>query len=186
MGRSYRRQIAVVLAALRSNHELRRVQLAFAGFTSAEWAVWIATLVFAYDHGGAAASGLVALAQLAPATLFAPYAGALGDRHPRGSVLFWGYAGQCVGYGAMAVAVLATAPPVAVYACAVGATLAIDHHPADPVGAAPRARARSRGADRRQRRRGLGGGRHRAGGARRRRRRPDARRAGRGVRAVRG
>ena len=114
-----------MLAALRSNHELRRVQLAFAGFTSAEWAVWIATLVFAYDHGGATAAGLVALAQLAPASLFGPYAGALGDRHPRGTVLFWGYAGQTIGFAAMAVAVLAGAPPVVVYACAVGATLAV-------------------------------------------------------------
>jgi Cyclic nucleotide-binding domain/Major Facilitator Superfamily len=125
MRAGYWRQVAVVLAALRSNRDLRRVQFAFAGFTAGEWAVWIATLVYAYDHGGATAAGLVALAQLAPATVFGPYAGALGDRHPRGTVLFWGYVGQGGGFAAMALAVLAGAPPVVVYACAIWATLAV-------------------------------------------------------------
>jgi MFS family permease len=121
----YGRQVGVVLGALRSNPDLRRVMAAFGGFNAAEWSVWIAMLVYAYDHGGATASGLVALVQLVPAALFGPYAGALGDRHPRGTVLVAGYIGQALGFAATGGVLLAGGPPVAAYACAALATMAV-------------------------------------------------------------
>jgi hypothetical protein len=116
--------IAVFATVVRSP-ALVRVLLAYLLFSIAELATWIAILVYAFDRGGATASGLVAFAQLAPAVVFAPIGSALGDRLPRARMLALSYAS----YGALtllaAVLLLADAVPLVVYGAAVLGGLAL-------------------------------------------------------------
>jgi hypothetical protein len=87
---SYLSRLVGVVRTVSGNPGLLRVELAFVGFNVAEWATWVSILAFAYDVGGAAATGLVALVQLVPAALFAPLASIAGDRYPRERVLLGG------------------------------------------------------------------------------------------------
>ena len=113
-----------VLASVFRNPELRRVQLAFVAFNAAEWGTWIAMLVFAYEQGGATTAGLVALAQLVPAGLCAPFGAVLADRRGPSWMLTWSYFAQALTVGATAIALYAEAPALLVYALAALATTA--------------------------------------------------------------
>lgn len=48
---------------------LRRLEVAYLLFAVAEFGTWVAVLVFAYQHGGAALAGVAAAVQLLPAQL---------------------------------------------------------------------------------------------------------------------
>ena len=121
---AHARRVAGVLGAVFSSPDLRRVQLAYAGFNAAEWGVWIAMLVFAYEQGGATAAGLVALVQLVPSGLCAPFAAALADRHPAGRVLTVGYLAQAASMGATGATLMGAAPPMVAYSLAAVASSA--------------------------------------------------------------
>ena len=69
------------------NANLRRLQLAWGGAITAEWAHFVALGVFAYETGGALGVGLVGFVRLLPAALLAPFAASLGDRLPRERLL---------------------------------------------------------------------------------------------------
>jgi MFS family permease len=123
--KAHLRQIRRVVAVIARNSDLRRAQIAFAAFNGAEWAVWIAMLVYAYGRGGATAAGLVALVQMVPATLFAPFASALGDRFRPARVLTLGYLLQAAAMGATAGVLLLDGAAGVAYACAAVATTAV-------------------------------------------------------------
>jgi MFS family permease len=90
---------------------LRRVLLAFIGFNVAEYATWIAIMVFAYHVGGVAASGLAGAIQLVPAAAIAPVASVLGDHYRRDRLLLAGYVLQA-GTAALAGIALINRPPL--------------------------------------------------------------------------
>ncbi len=100
------------------NPAIRRAELAFLCFNVAEAATWIAILVYAFDRGGTAATGVVGLVLLVPAAIVAPVAAALGDRYRRERVVAFGYAAQAATTAATAAAMLAGLSAVLVYAVA--------------------------------------------------------------------
>ena len=114
-----------VLAKVFGNPQLRRVELAFAAFNGAEWAVWIAMLVYAYRLGGATTAGLVAFAQLAPASLLAPWTSSLADRYRPARVLAAGYAAQASAMGATAAVLLSDGAPLLAYGLSAVAAVAV-------------------------------------------------------------
>jgi predicted MFS family arabinose efflux permease len=115
---SYLSRLVGVVRTVSGNPGLLRVELAYVGFNVAEWATWVSILAFAYEVGGAAATGLVALVQLIPAALVAPLASVAGDRFRRERVLLGGYLVQAAAMAATAAALLADAPVPLVYGLA--------------------------------------------------------------------
>jgi len=116
--------VPYVLGVVARNRALRRVELAFGTFNSAEWGTWIAMVVYAYAQGGITASGIVAAIVLVPAAVLAPVVSAIGERHAPGRALLAGYVAQAVTCGAVAVALLTHAPPLLVYTLMVGPSVA--------------------------------------------------------------
>src|SRR5271166_6508208 len=88
--------VFAVLRAALGNPILRRVGLAYALFVAAEFGIWIALLVFAYDHGGAGAATLMVIVQLVPCIASGPFIGALADRQRPSRILRLGYGLQAV------------------------------------------------------------------------------------------
>ena len=113
-----------VFRSLLASKALLCVLGAYALFILSEYSVWIAMLVFAYGHGGATVSGVVALAQLVPAAILAPVVAALADRWSPAALLTAGYLLQAAGMAATAAAVIGHAP-LAAYAAAVFASTAV-------------------------------------------------------------
>jgi hypothetical protein len=122
---AYLSRLVGVVRTVSGNPGLLRVELAFVGFNVAEWATWVSILAFAYQVGGAAATGLVALVQLVPAALVAPLAAVAGDRYRRERVLLGGYLAQAVAMAGTAAALLADAPVPLVYGLAALAATSI-------------------------------------------------------------
>ena len=117
-------------SSLAGNTALLRVLAAYLLFILTEYAVWIAMLVFAYNRGGTAVAGLVAVAQLAPAAVVAPVAASLADRRSPVVMLAGGYLAQVAGMAGTAAAIGAGAPLAAYAAAAVASTAVTATRPA--------------------------------------------------------
>ncbi len=120
-GAGGRDQLGVLIRVAR-RPELRRIQLAFMAFAFSEHATWLAVLVFALERGGPSEVGAVALIQLVPCILLAPFAAFAGDRFPPQRTLAFGYAAQGASMAATAVAMASGAPLLAYAAATCAAT----------------------------------------------------------------
>jgi MFS family permease len=69
--------------AIARNRNIRRLELAYAGSITSEWAFTVALGVFAYERGGAAAVGILGLVRMLPAAIATPFTSALADRYER-------------------------------------------------------------------------------------------------------
>ncbi len=102
---SERGGLAIILRVGRTR-ELRRVLLAYTGFSISEHATWLAVLFYALERGGAQEVGLVAFLQLIPTVIVTPFAAYAGDRFRPQRALAGGYAVQCAAMIVVAVAML--------------------------------------------------------------------------------
>jgi MFS family permease len=126
------------LQAVLRNGRITRMQLAFLLFNVAEPAMWVAIFVYAFDQGGTREVGIVSILVLVPAGVLAPVAAALGDRFRRERVVRFGYLAQSVTTGITAAALIAGAPPAAVYVLAAIAAITYttgrpNHHALMPL-----------------------------------------------------
>jgi MFS family permease len=100
------------------NPALRRIQLAWAASILGTWAYGIAVVVYAYEHGGAKAVGLVGLARWLAAAVASPFAALLGDRYDRRWVMVASDLARAGLIGGAALAAYSGAPPIVVYGIA--------------------------------------------------------------------
>ena len=107
------------------DRDLRAVALAYLGFNMTEFATWIAILVFAFDHGGAAEAGVASLILLVPSAIAAPFAAYAGDRFRRDRVLLVTYLLQALTLGVTALALFADTSVALVYGAATFASITI-------------------------------------------------------------
>jgi MFS family permease len=122
--RGPRGRLIVVRAAF-ENPDIRRVLLAYAGFSLAEWMSWIAILVYAFGRGGTTETGIAALVQLAPAAVVAPLAATFGDHFRRERALRFAYLLQASCMVLATVALGVAAPSWLVYVAASAANSSI-------------------------------------------------------------
>ncbi|MDP9269445.1 MAG: MFS transporter, partial [Chloroflexota bacterium] len=116
-----------ILARAFRKRDIRLVLTAFLAFNAAEWGTWIAILVYAYRIGGSVAAGSVAVIQLVPAALFAPFGSLLSDLYPRQRMILYSYLAESIAMGATAAALLlgATVPLIYVLAATTATTITL-------------------------------------------------------------
>lgn len=118
-------QPLLALRTVLSVPALRRSLAAYLLFNSAEWAVWVAVLVYAHEFGGTTAAAIAVLVQLLPAAVIAPFAAALADRTARERMLAWTYFAQASAMSIAVACLLLDAPPMLVLAAATLVSVAI-------------------------------------------------------------
>jgi MFS family permease len=110
--------VTTAMAAALADRRLRRVQLAWCGTITAEWALIVALAVWAFESGGAVGIGLLTLARTVPAAILGPFLAPLADRYRRDLVLTVVTVLRVLLVAAIATALLAETPTAAVYVLA--------------------------------------------------------------------
>ena len=94
-----------------------RFTVAFFLTTLAQWAFFVAALVYAFDRGGARATGFSSVVLLVPIALAAPSAGKAAQRRRPDRVRLASYSVHAVMLSCAAIAAFADAPAAVVVAC---------------------------------------------------------------------
>jgi predicted MFS family arabinose efflux permease len=110
------------------NRDLRRAQLAWGGFHTAEWASLVALSVVAYEADGARVVGLVLFARMVPSAFIAPFVAVVGDRYRRERILILVHLVRALACLGAAVALAAEASTTVVYVLAVLAAVPLAAH----------------------------------------------------------
>jgi predicted MFS family arabinose efflux permease len=126
------REPARALRDVFRNPNLRRVQLAWAGSVTGQYAFSIALAVYAYRHGGAATVGLVIVVRMLPAAVISPFAAVIADRGRRELVMLASDLARAAAVAGAAAVAYAGGPPAAVYTVGVLVTILMTvFHPAE-------------------------------------------------------
>ena len=118
------RESGSALANVFRNPALRRLQLAFVGSIVGDRAYAVAVAVYAYEQGGAAAVGIVAVIRYLSMAVSFPLASTLADRHSRRLVMLVSDL-VCASFALVGAVVIAMdGPPVLVYALVIATSVA--------------------------------------------------------------
>lgn len=98
-----------------ADRDARRLLGSNLAFALTEHSTWVAITVFAFERGGVREAGAAAVAQLVPAAILAPVAGAITDRNGRARSLAAGSTLLALALAATAAAMLGDAPAIVVY-----------------------------------------------------------------------
>ena len=104
--------------AVFANHQLRKLQLAFAGSVTGEWGFLVALAVYANDQGGATAVSAVLVIRWVASALTAPWLAYFADRYRRERVMLAADLSRVAAMAGMAAAAFTGASPVIVYVLA--------------------------------------------------------------------
>jgi len=108
---------ARAIRAAAANADLRRVQVARLISVTGRWAYTVTLAVFAYRAGGAGGVAVAGIVRLGPATVVAPFTGALAARFRVDRLLLAGGVARTAALGAAAGLVVAGRPAWQVYLC---------------------------------------------------------------------
>jgi Major Facilitator Superfamily/Cyclic nucleotide-binding domain len=124
--RTLRSRLGQSFSAMRgvfANPGLRRVQLAYAGSSVGAYANGVTIAVYAYEHGGATAVGVVTAVRQVVAAVIAPFAAGLSDKYLRERVMLGSDLARIVTVGVTTLLVASGSPSLAVYAVATCTTV---------------------------------------------------------------
>jgi MFS family permease len=111
------------LRSVFANPGLRRLELAFAGSIVGDWAYAVAVALYAFEHGGPTAVGVLGVIRYLSLAVATPIASTLGDRYPRRLVMVCSDATRAVLVVVAAVLIWTDGPTIAVYALAIVAAV---------------------------------------------------------------